>query len=180
MNFQEVILVNEKDEPTGTMEKMEAHRKALLHRAFSVFIFNSRGEMLLQQRAIRKYHSGGLWTNACCSHPQPGEESLAAAHLRLFQEMGFDTSLEPLFEFVYRSDFENGLTEYEYDHVFVGVYDGPVLPNAAEVQDFCYMQPEEIARSLQSHPDKYTSWFQIAFPKVQAWAGHRFPSLTAV
>ena len=118
-----MILVNERDEPLGSMEKMEAHRKGALHRAFSVFIFNSRGEMLLQQRALKKYHSGGLWTNACCSHPRPGETNEAAALRRLREEMGFDTSLQQIFSFTYRASFNNGLTEHEYDHVFAGIYD---------------------------------------------------------
>src|SRR5215203_6397334 len=123
MHEQNVILVNEKDEEIGTMEKMEAHRKALLHRAFSVFIFNGRGEMLLQRRALKKYHSGGLWTNACCSHPRPGEVTADAAARRLREELGFVTTLNPAFQFVYRATFDNGLTEYEFDHVFLGKYD---------------------------------------------------------
>src|SRR5271168_1810255 len=114
---EEVILVDESDQPLGTMEKMEAHRRAVLHRAFSVFIFNSRGEMLLQQRAPDKYHSAGLWSNACCSHPRPGEETADAASRRLKEELGFTTPLEELFHFTYKSEFGNGLTEYEFDHV---------------------------------------------------------------
>lgn len=165
----EVILVNEKDEVVGTMEKMEAHRKALLHRAFSVFIFNQRGEMLLQQRALNKYHSGGLWTNACCSHPNPGEETLVAAERRLQEEMGFGVELEKVFDFVYKSEFENGLTEYEFDHVFVGFYEDAIKPNKDEVQDYCYKKMEDINDSLESHPLKYTAWFHIAFPKVKSW-----------
>src|SRR5690348_1838378 len=120
MRQEEVILVNERDEPTGSMEKMEAHRKALLHRAFSIFILSTGGEMLLQQRARSKYHSAGLWTNACCSHPRPGEDVHDAALRRLSEELGFTTSLEKIFDFIYRSEFENGLTEHEFDHVFVG------------------------------------------------------------
>src|SRR4249919_2599143 len=114
---QEVILVNEQNEAIGTMEKMEAHRKALLHRAFSVFIFNSKGEMLLQQRALNKYHSGGLWTNACCSHPRPGELIEDAATRRLKEELGFETPLKKIFQFTYQASFDNGLTEHEFDHV---------------------------------------------------------------
>lgn len=167
---EEVILVNEKDEPVGSMEKMEAHRKAVLHRAFSVFIFNSKGEMLLQQRAVNKYHSGGLWTNACCSHPAPGEKVSDAARRRLKEEMGFTTSLEKIFEFVYQSKFDNGLTEHEYDHVFTGTYDGQIVPNPNEAKDFCYKRLDDIQLSLTSHPEKYTAWFHIAFPKVLQWA----------
>ncbi|GGB08272.1 isopentenyl-diphosphate Delta-isomerase [Puia dinghuensis] len=150
------------------MEKMEAHRKAVLHRAFSVFIFNSKGEMLLQQRAGDKYHSPGLWTNACCSHPRPGEDTLAAACRRLREELGFTTSLEKLFDFTYRSEFDNGLTEFEFDHVFVGYYDDEdIHPNAAEVSDYRYCSLEEIKEGLAVHPDNYTSWFHLAFPLVR-------------
>src|SRR6478735_7868072 len=117
-----VILVDERDTAVGIMEKMEVHQKALLHRAFSVFIFNDKGEMLLQKRAEKKYHSGGLWTNACCSHPQPGEDTMESANNRLREEMGFNTALHKAFTFVYKAPFENGLTEHEYDHVFVGSF----------------------------------------------------------
>src|SRR5262245_45397537 len=123
MEIQQVILVNELDLATGVMEKMEAHEKGLLHRAFSIFIFNSKGEMLLQQRALGKYHSGGLWSNTCCSHPQPGEDILLSAQNRLQEEMGFTTTLNKIFDFTYKADFGNGLTEYEFDHVFAGQYD---------------------------------------------------------
>jgi isopentenyl-diphosphate delta-isomerase len=167
---EEVILVNERDEPTGSMEKMEAHRKALLHRAFSVFIFNGRGEMLLQQRAAHKYHSAGLWTNACCSHPRPGEDTRDAAFRRLSEEMGFTTGLEKLFDFIYRSEFENGLTEYEFDHVFAGVYDGTIHPNMEEVSDYCFRSTREIRADLASDPQKYTAWYHLAFPMVEKWA----------
>jgi isopentenyl-diphosphate delta-isomerase len=166
---QDVILVNEQDEPLGTMEKMEAHRSASLHRAFSVFIFNSKGEMLLQQRALRKYHSAGLWTNACCSHPAPGEDTRAAAERRLQEEMGFTIELEKLFDFIYQSNFDNGLTEHEFDHVFTGIYEGVVTPNREEVNDYCYKSIADIKESLQSHPLKYTAWFHLAFPRVEQW-----------
>lgn len=151
------------------MEKMEVHRKALLHRAFSVFIFNGRGEMLLQQRSLKKYHSAGLWTNACCSHPKPGEDTLAAAETRLQEEMGFSAGLKKIFEFTYRSAFDNGLTEYEFDHVFAGVYEGLIIPAKDEVNDYCYKSLAAIKESLQSHPSKYTTWFAIAFPLIEKW-----------
>ncbi|MGE5108929.1 MAG: isopentenyl-diphosphate Delta-isomerase [Sphingobacteriales bacterium] len=167
--MQEVILVNEQDEPVGTMEKMEAHKKAILHRAFSVFIFNSKGEMLLQQRAARKYHSGGLWTNACCSHPKPGEEAKQAAERRLNEELGFSANLKKAFHFTYKVSFENGLTEHEYDHVFTGLYEGVIHPNTDEVSDYCYKTMKEIQSSLETHPQKYTAWFHIAFPQLQNW-----------
>lgn len=169
MDLQQVILVNNQDMPVGTMEKMEAHKKGLLHRAFSVFIFNSRGEMLLQQRALNKYHSGGLWSNSCCSHPQPGEETLTAALRRLKEEMGFTTNLEKIFDFIYQADFNNGLFEYEFDHVFAGEYEGEIDFDLHEVMNYCYKSPGEVRRSLQQQPHKFTQWFRIAFPKIEAW-----------
>lgn len=167
MQLDKLILVDEQDVPVGTAEKMEAHQKALLHRAFSVFIFNSKGEMLLQQRALKKYHSGGLWTNACCSHPCYGQDTKTAAEKRLQEEMGFTTVLSKAFEFLYKAPFDNGLTEYEYDHAFIAIYDGNVYPNKEEVMDYCYMGMEELKASLTAHPHKYTEWFKIAFPKLE-------------
>ncbi|AXY77199.1 isopentenyl-diphosphate Delta-isomerase [Paraflavitalea soli] len=168
--LNQVILVNEQDEEVGTMEKIEAHRKAVLHRAFSVFIFNNKGEMLLQQRALTKYHSGGLWTNACCGHPSPGELTANAAARRLQEEMGFTTELNELFNFTYRHAFDNGLTEYEFDHVFAGYWDAPVFPSQEEVNDYCLLSLEEIRNSLNAHPQQFTVWFRIVFPRVEAWA----------
>ena len=167
MAVEEVILVNEADMPVGRMEKIEAHRKALLHRAFSVFIFDSRGRMLLQRRAQGKYHSPGLWTNACCSHPRPGEDTAAAAARRLREELGFTTGLEEIFSFTYKTVFDNGLTEFEFDHVFIGQYDGDVRPDPAEVSDFCYLDMDRIATDLDTRPEKYTSWFHLAFPLLR-------------
>ena len=167
--MEEVILVDERDEPVGSMEKMEAHRKGILHRAFSIFIFNDRNEMLLQQRAISKYHSGGLWTNACCSHPRPAEETEDAALRRLHEELGFSTSITKIFDFTYNAAFDNGLTEHEFDHVYVGTYAGKIIPNPAEVQDYCYMKLDDVSSTILSHPHKYTAWFRIAFPKVASW-----------
>jgi isopentenyl-diphosphate Delta-isomerase len=164
--MQQVVLVDEMDREVGTMEKMEAHRMAILHRAFSVFIYNSNGEMLLQQRSRNKYHSGGLWTNACCSHPGPGEIVHLAATKRLQEEMGFSVPLQKAFEFVYKAEFDNGLTEYEFDHVLTGVYDGVILPNAEEVEDYRYLSIEAIKASLETDPDQYTEWFKIAFSKL--------------
>ena len=167
--MEHVILVNEADKEIGTMEKMLAHERAELHRAISVFIFNKKCEMLLQQRANKKYHSGGLWTNACCSHPRPGEEVKAAAMRRLKEELGFEADLTKVFDFIYKASFDNGLTEYEFDHVFVGKYEGDIHPNIHEVQDYCYKSLDEIERSLQSHPEKYTAWFSLAFPRIHEW-----------
>ncbi|HTS44950.1 MAG TPA: isopentenyl-diphosphate Delta-isomerase [Puia sp.] len=166
---EEVILVNEQDEPVGRIEKMEAHKKALLHRAFSIFIFNAKGEMLLQQRSAHKYHSAGLWTNACCSHPRPGEDVLDAASRRLNEELGFSTRLKKIFDFIYQSSFDNGLTEYEFDHVLIGEYGGEIMPNTDEVSDYCYKSMEEIQSSMQLQPAKYTAWFNIAFPMIKKW-----------
>lgn len=151
------------------MEKLEAHEKAVLHRAFSVFIFNRHGEMMLQQRADTKYHSGGLWTNACCSHPRPGELTEKAATRRLQEELGFSTSLQKVFDFTYSAPFDNGLTEYEFDHVFVGYYDGTFHPDAAEVKDVSFKAMPDIERSLKNDPSHYTAWFHLAFPKMYSW-----------
>jgi isopentenyl-diphosphate Delta-isomerase len=179
MELQQVILVNEADDVVGAMEKMEAHKKGVLHRAFSIFIFNSKGEMLLQQRAINKYHSGGLWTNACCSHPQPGEETLLAAIKRLQEEMGFETGIEKIFDFVYKTEFDNGLTEHEFDHVFAGEYEGPILFNTEEVKDICFKDIKDIRHSLETHPQKYTTWFHLAFPGIEAWWRERYKDMVA-
>jgi len=165
----DVILVDEHDVAVGQMEKIEVHRKALLHRAFSIFIFNDKGEMLLQQRAFNKYHSAGLWTNTCCSHPQPGEDTAASATKRLYEEMGIRAPLEKAFDFIYKAAFDNGLTEHEYDHVFTGYYEGDIQPNAEEVSDYCFKSMNDIRESMLSHPQKYTEWFRIAFPKLEAF-----------
>lgn len=167
--MEEVILVNERDEEIGAMEKMEAHRKGILHRAFSIFIFNNKNEMLLQQRAINKYHSGGLWTNACCSHPKPGEATELAASRRLAEELGFETMLDKAFDFTYNASFENGLIEHEFDHVFSGIYNGEINFDKNEVKDICFMRMEDIEAALQSHPAKFTAWFSIAFPLIKKW-----------
>jgi isopentenyl-diphosphate delta-isomerase len=167
--MQQVILVNERDEEIGLMEKMEAHEKALLHRAFSIFLFNGNGEMLLQQRAASKYHSPLLWTNACCSHPMPGETIEAAAKRRLQEELGFETTLTKAFHFTYKAAFENGLTEHEFDHVLVGVYEGEMKLNTEEVQSIKYLSASALMSELQQQPNNYTEWFKIAFPLLQDW-----------
>lgn len=169
MDLTNVILVDEEDRPVGVCEKMEAHRLGVLHRAFSIFIFNRKGEMLLQRRAAHKYHSGGLWTNACCSHPAPGEDTADAVQRRLREELGFVTPAEKRFAFVYKAEFGNGLTEYEYDHVFSGEYEGEILCNPDEVMDYCYKPMPDIADSLVSHPGNYTAWFHLAFPRIEQW-----------
>jgi isopentenyl-diphosphate delta-isomerase len=167
--MEQVILVDDQDHPIGLMEKMEVHEKAILHRAFSVFIFNEQGELLLQQRALTKYHSAGLWTNTCCSHPRPNETTKAAANRRIMEEMGFDTSLEKVFDFIYLANFDNGLTEHEFDHVFIGFYEGDIHPNTEEVNSFRYSSFALIDEQLLNTPGMYTEWFKIAYPKVKAW-----------
>jgi len=169
---QQVILVDERDNAVGAMEKMMAHREGRLHRAFSVFIFNSAGQMLLQQRALSKYHSAGLWSNACCSHPEPGEDLHQSAERRLKEEMGFTTPLRKVFDFIYRAAFQNGLIEYEYDHVFIGTYDGPIKVNSKEAIDYTFKSMDEISHSLYTSPEQYTEWFRIAFPRVVAGEGY--------
>ena len=178
MDNDKVILVNEHDDMVGIMDKMEAHKQGLLHRAFSIFIFNTKGEMLLQQRAFSKYHSGGLWTNACCSHPLPGEKTKDAVQRRLMEELGFETPLEKIFDFVYKATFDNGLTEHEFDHVFVGEYDGQLNINPDEVNDCCYKEFSEIKDTMQTHPQKYTAWFHLAFPKIEEWWKNRYADST--
>lgn len=167
--MERVVLVDENDVEVGIMEKIEAHQKGLLHRAFSVFIFNNKGEMLLQQRSFKKYHSGGLWTNACCSHQRPNESSLDAAIRRLKEEMGFETSLTKAFDFTYKASFNNGLTEHEYDHVFVGYYDGDIAFNFEEVESFAFRSMERIEAGIKAAPEFFTEWFLIAFPKMKEW-----------
>ncbi len=169
MEIAQVILVDENDNEVGVAEKMQAHQEGVLHRAFSIFIINKNGEMLLQQRAEKKYHSGGLWTNACCSHPAPGEETIAAAKRRLNEELGFEVPVRKIFDFIYKAEFDNGLTEYEFDHVFVGEYDGYINYNTDEVMNICYKSIGEIKESLLTHPQKYTAWFHLAFPKIEQW-----------
>lgn len=159
--MQEVVLVNPSDVPIGTMEKLEAHRKGLLHRAFSVFVFNDRNELLLQRRATEKYHSGGLWTNTCCSHPTPDETLENAGAKRLQEEMGFTTPLANLFAFEYRTELDNGMTEHELDHVLTGRYNGDPRPNPAEVMDYKWLSLPELLDDLSRNPENYTSWFRI-------------------
>lgn len=176
MAQQHVILVDDRDVAVGTAEKMEAHRKGLLHRAFSVFIFDDKGRMLLQKRAKEKYHGGDLWTNACCSHPSGNDEIKNSAETRLHQELGFTTSLIKIFEFKYRAEVENDLIEHEYDHVFAGEYYGVVQPNPNEVSDYCYQEISEIKKSLDENPSIFTFWFKMAFPKVEEWWQQQYPS----
>lgn len=161
MSIEMVILVDENDQEIGLMEKQEAHEKALLHRAFSVLVFNDKGEMLLQQRAFEKYHSGGLWTNTCCSHPRQGETTEEAAHRRLQEEMGFDCDLNLHQTFIYKAPFDNGLTEHELDHVYIGKYNNNPEFNALEVSSFQWISLEELKDQLKNRPEKFTVWFKM-------------------
>jgi isopentenyl-diphosphate Delta-isomerase len=165
MTQEHVILVNDKDEPLGTMEKMEAHQKAALHRAFSVFIFNQNNELMLQQRALHKYHSPGLWTNTCCSHQRMGEDSEGAGMRRLREEMGFETTLTFKGSFIYRAPFDNGLTEHELDHILVGHYDGQPQINPEEVASWRWISMDALKKDIDQNPDLYTVWFKIIFDK---------------
>lgn len=171
---EQVILVDALDNEMGSMEKMEVHLKGLLHRAFSVFLFNNQGEMLLQKRAADKYHSPGLWTNTCCSHPRPGELVKDAANRRLVEEMGIVANIEHAFHFIYNARLDQGLVEHELDHVYIGTYDGIINPNEQEVSDYLYINMELLKNKIMSAPDDFTAWFKIAFPKVVAWYDLKF------
>ncbi|WP_304199050.1 isopentenyl-diphosphate Delta-isomerase [Flavobacterium alvei] len=163
MEEENVILVNQNDEQIGLMPKMEAHEKAVLHRAFSVFVLNEKNEIMLQQRASHKYHSPLLWTNTCCSHQRDGETNIQAGTRRLFEEMGFETSLKELFHFIYKAPFDNGLTEHELDHVMIGYYNDEPKINPDEVENWKWMSIESVAKDIQLHPEIYTVWFKIIF-----------------
>ena len=162
-----VVLVNENDEDIGLMEKMEAHEKGVLHRAFSIFLFNSDGEMLLQQRAHSKYHSPGLWTNTCCSHPRHNESLAQATNRRLLEEMGMKCEMEEQFHFIYKADVGQGLTEHELDHVFVGITNDTPSINPTEVESWKYASMESVRDDMNQHPENYTVWFRIAFDEVE-------------
>ena len=162
---EQVIVVNEKDEKIGLMPKLEAHKKAVLHRAFSVFIFNSKNELMLQQRAAHKYHSPLLWTNTCCSHQRDGESNKEAGSRRLKEEMGFTTSLREVTSFIYKAPFDNGLTEHEFDHVMVGYYENDPTINMEEVESWKWMPLETVKEDIVTQPELYTAWFKIIFDK---------------
>ncbi|MBV9111045.1 MAG: isopentenyl-diphosphate Delta-isomerase [Gemmatimonadetes bacterium] len=163
-----VVLVDEQDREVGLAPKLDAHTSGVLHRAFSVFVLNARGEVLLQRRADEKYHSGGLWTNTCCGHPRPGEPVSAAARRRLREEMGFDCVLAPAGTFVYRADVGGGLLEHEFDHVFVGRHDAPPDPDAAEASEWRWQSPEAALAEAEAHPERFTPWFSLALRELIA------------
>jgi isopentenyl-diphosphate Delta-isomerase len=159
--MESVIVVDDQDNELGTMEKMEAHVKGVLHRAFSVVIFNTSGQMLLQQRAEGKYHSAGLWTNACCSHPIPGEPMEKAIQRRLTEEMGISSELAFSHKFIYKAFLDHSLIEYELDHVYTGVTDEIPKLNPAEVQACRYVDLDELKKDILENPESYTYWFRI-------------------
>ncbi|GAA4107664.1 isopentenyl-diphosphate Delta-isomerase [Aquimarina addita] len=165
MEEEKVILVNQNDEQIGVMPKMEAHQKAVLHRAFSVFILNRNNELMLQQRAQHKYHSPGLWTNTCCSHQRDGETNIEAGTRRLQEEMGFTTELKDTISFIYKAPFDNGLTEHEFDHVLVGHYEDAPVINVDEVADWKWMSIDNVRQDILQQPELYTAWFKIIFDK---------------
>jgi isopentenyl-diphosphate delta-isomerase len=162
---EQVVLVDEHDNPIGLMPKLEAHQKAVLHRAFSVFVLNDQNELMLQQRALHKYHSPGLWTNTCCSHQRSGESNIQAGRRRLQEEMGFTTQLTELTSFIYKAPFDNGLTEHELDHIMMGRYNGSPTINPDEVARWKWMPIEEVKKDVSSHPERYTAWFVIIFER---------------
>lgn len=163
---EQVILVDEQDRAIGTMGKLAAHREGLLHRAISVFIFDHQGRLLLHRRAAHKYHSASLWTNTCCSHPRPGERAMEAAHRRLREEMGMKAELSFTFSFQYRAVFDNGLTEHEFDHVFIGHSSAIPAPNPAEVASYRWLSQPDIEQDIRTHPDTYTAWFKLIYQRV--------------
>ena len=170
--MEKVILVDENGKEIDVEEKLAAHQNGgKLHRAFSIFVFNSKGETLLQKRAKEKYHSALLWTNTCCSHPRPGKSLIEACHRRLKEEMGFDCDLEEKFSFVYRVNFENGISENEFDHVFFGRFDGQPHPDLKEVSEWKWVAPEELKEDIKKNPEKYSYWLKISLNKVLEYAG---------
>ncbi len=166
MDNHDIILVDPEDTEIGTGEKLDVHRRGILHRAFSVLVFNSEGKLLLQRRATAKYHSGGLWTNTCCSHPMPGENTLEAAHRRLKEEMGFDCPLQYSHHFIYRAELDQGLIEHELDHIFIGKYDGIVIPDRNEVSDYRFESLHHLQEEVQQSPEMFTPWFIIILKNI--------------
>lgn len=166
--MEEVILVDTNNSEIGKMEKMQAHIEGRLHRAFSIFVFNSKGELLLQQREKGKYHSGGLWTNTCCSHPRVGEDIKEAVHRRLKEEMGFDCDLSEKKTFLYNAKFDNDLIEHELDHIFIGYYNGVPIPNKEEVENWKWISTKDLKKELEAEPDKFTYWFKFSIEDVLA------------
>lgn len=166
MSVEQVILVNENDQQIDLCEKFEAHKKGLLHRAISVFVFNSKNELILQQRALTKYHTPGLWSNTCCTHPRENELPIDAAKRRLMEEMGFVCELTFIDKIIYKAEFDNGLIEHELDHIFIGFFDGNIIPNPKEVNDFRIMKIHDLKTLILQNPKLFTDWFKIIFNKI--------------
>ena len=164
--MQKVILVDKNNKEIGSEEKIKAHEEGLLHRAFSIFVFNSKRELLLQQRSKNKYHSGGLWSNTVCSHPKIGESYDQAIHRRIKEEVGFDCELKKVSEFIYRAELENGLVENEHDTIFIGEYNGTIKPSPEEVMDYRWVSLSDLKKDIKNNPDKYSSWFKIILSKT--------------
>lgn len=164
---QQIVLVDKNNRKIGVEEKIKAHKEGKLHRAFSIFIFNSRGELLIQQRAKTKYHSGGLWSNTVCSHPKPNETYNQAVHRRLNEEMGFNCKLKKLFCFIYNAGFQNGLIENEYDCVFIGKFDGNPKPNPQEIMDYKWVSMKELKQEIIKNPNKFSVWLKIALNRIK-------------
>ena len=171
-----LILVDENDNPQGKLENLLVHQQGLLHRAFSVYIFNTKGELLLQQRADEKYHSAGLWTNTCCSHPRFGEEVADAIERRLMEEMGMSCTTNFAFNFIYKAIFDNGLTEYEFDHVYVGISDVQPIPEVSEVKNWKYVDLQKLQEDILLHPQQYTEWMKISLPNVISYFNNNLQS----
>lgn len=161
-----LILVDDQDREIGLKDKLAVHQEGLLHRAFSIFVFNSKSELLIQQRADNKYHSPGLWTNTCCSHPKPGEQTIEACNRRLMEEMGMSCKLNFSFSFLYKSSFENGLTEHEFDHVYVGQTDDLPVINTEEVKEWKYVSITVLEKEIELYPERFTVWLKICFPRL--------------
>lgn len=167
MKTEQLILVDKNDRVLGEGDKIEVHREGALHRAFSIFVFDDHNRLLLQKRAQTKYHSGGLWSNTCCGHPRPGEDTLAAAHRRLQEEMNFDCHLRKAFAFLYRVELDNDLVEHEYDHVFFGKYNGNPKPDAEEAEDWKWIELEEVKRELSENPERFSYWLREALDRKE-------------
>ncbi len=164
--IEQIILVDKKDNQVGVGEKLDVHIKGSLHRAFSVFIFNSKGEMMLQKRAVTKYHGGGLWTNTCCGHPRPGEDVVSAAMRRLKEEMGFSCYLQKMFDYVYKVKLDKGMTEHEFLHVYRGTFDGKPVLNSAEADGWKWVDVKELKNDIKTNPEIYTPWFKLSMEKL--------------
>jgi isopentenyl-diphosphate delta-isomerase len=165
---EEVILVDDKDRQVGAGEKLDTHRKGILHRGFSIFIFNSKGEMMLQKRAMMKYHGAGLWSNACCGHPRPGEDLMSAMKRRLREEMGFECKLERMFDFIYKVQLDKGMMEHEFLHVYKGIFDGVPKVNPDEADDWKWVSMDDLRKDMGENPDSYSAWFKLSMEKLDS------------